>query len=76
MANPKKTPYDEHIINALAGSAYARLNDYPDAEKAFEAQVNDGFTRPADLPVSSRPWRNSTTNSKAMLGSPSSALVR
>ena len=49
-ANPKKTPYDEHIINALAGSAYARLNDYPDAEKAFEAQVNDGFTDQADLP--------------------------
>jgi tetratricopeptide (TPR) repeat protein len=49
-ANPKKTPYDEHIINALAGSAYARLNDYADAEKAFEAQVNDGFTDQADLP--------------------------
>jgi tetratricopeptide (TPR) repeat protein len=49
-ANPKKTPYDEHIINALAGSAYARLNDYPDAEKAFEAQVNDGFTEQSDLP--------------------------
>jgi tetratricopeptide (TPR) repeat protein len=48
--NPKKTPYDEHIINALAGSAYARLNDYADAEKAFEAQVNDGFTEQADLP--------------------------
>ena len=49
-SNPKKTPYDEHIINALAGAAYARLNDYPDAEKAFEAQVNDGFTDPSDLP--------------------------
>jgi tetratricopeptide (TPR) repeat protein len=49
-ANPKKTPYDEHIINALAGSAYARLNDYADAEKAFEAQVNDGFTEQSDLP--------------------------
>ena len=49
-ANPLKTPYDEHIINALAGSAYARLNDYPDAEQAFAAQANDGFTRPADRP--------------------------
>jgi tetratricopeptide (TPR) repeat protein len=48
--DPKKTPYDEHVINALAGSAYARLNDYPDAEKAFEAQVGDGFTDTADLP--------------------------
>ena len=49
-ANPERTPYDEHIINALAGSAYARLNDYPDAEKAFAAQVDDGFTSPADFP--------------------------
>ncbi|HVW67848.1 MAG TPA: tetratricopeptide repeat protein [Steroidobacteraceae bacterium] len=49
-ANPKKTPYDEHIINVMAGSAYARLNDYASAEKAFEAQVNDGFTDQADLP--------------------------
>jgi tetratricopeptide (TPR) repeat protein len=48
--NPKKTPYDEHVINVLAGSAYARTNDYPDAEKAFEAQANDGFTDAADLP--------------------------
>ncbi len=49
-ANPKKTPYDQHIINALAGAAYARTNNYPEAEKAFEAQVNDGFTDAADLP--------------------------
>jgi tetratricopeptide (TPR) repeat protein len=49
-ANPKKTPYDEHIINALAGAAYARTNNYPEAEKAFEAQVNDGFTDASDLP--------------------------
>jgi tetratricopeptide (TPR) repeat protein len=48
--NPKKTPYDEHVINVLAGSAYARTNDYPDAEKAFEVQANDGFTDQADLP--------------------------
>jgi len=49
-ANPKKTPYDQHVINVLAGSAYARTNDYPDAEKAFEAQANDGFTEQAELP--------------------------
>jgi tetratricopeptide (TPR) repeat protein len=49
-ANPKKTPYDEHIINVLAGPAYARTNNYADAEKAFEAQVNDGFTNDSDLP--------------------------
>jgi tetratricopeptide (TPR) repeat protein len=49
-SNPKKTPYDEHVINVLAGSAYARTNDYPSAEKAFEAQANDGFTEQAELP--------------------------
>src|SRR5258708_4668083 len=49
-SNPKKTPYDEHVINVLAGSAYARTNDYQSAEKAFEAQANDGFTDQQDLP--------------------------
>jgi len=49
-ANPKKTPYDEHVINELAGVTYARMNDYPNAEKAFAAQVDDGFTDPADMP--------------------------
>jgi hypothetical protein len=32
------------------GSAYARTNNYADAVKAFEAQVNDGFTSAADFP--------------------------
>ena len=49
-SNPKKTPYDEHVINVLAGSAYAHTNDYQSAEKAFEAQANDGFTDQQDLP--------------------------
>jgi tetratricopeptide (TPR) repeat protein len=49
-ANPEKTSYDEHVINVLAGSAYARTNNYADAVKAFEAQVNDGFTNAADFP--------------------------
>jgi tetratricopeptide (TPR) repeat protein len=49
-ANPKKTPYDEHVINQLAGVTYARMNDFADAEKAFAAQVDDGFTDPADMP--------------------------
>jgi tetratricopeptide (TPR) repeat protein len=49
-SNPKKTPYDEHVINVLAGSAYARTNDYADAQKAFEAQFNDGFTDASNLP--------------------------
>src|ERR1700744_1757930 len=49
-SNSKKTPYDEHVINQLAGVTYARMNNYPEAEKAFEAQVNDGFTEQSELP--------------------------
>jgi hypothetical protein len=49
-ANSKKTPYDEHVINQLSGVTYARMNNYPEAEKAFAAQVDDGFTDQADLP--------------------------
>jgi tetratricopeptide (TPR) repeat protein len=48
--NPKKTPFDEHVINELSAVAYARTGDYPDAEKAFEAQVNDGFLEQSEIP--------------------------
>ena len=48
--NPKKTPYDEHIINELAGVAYARTNDYANASKAFEAEINDGFLDEKEVP--------------------------
>jgi len=48
--NPKKTPYDEHVINELAAVAYARTGDYANAGKAFEAQVNDGFLEQSEIP--------------------------
>lgn len=48
--NPKKTPYDEHVINELAAVAYARTQDYASAGKAFEAQVNDGFLEQSEIP--------------------------
>src|SRR5689334_5182226 len=32
--NPKKSPYDQHIINELAGVAYARTNNFAEASKA------------------------------------------
>ena len=47
--NPKKTPYDQHIINQLEGYAYARTNNYPEAAKAFEAELNDGYIDPNDV---------------------------
>ncbi|HEY3785893.1 MAG TPA: tetratricopeptide repeat protein [Steroidobacteraceae bacterium] len=47
-SNPKKTPFDEHVINQLAGFAYAKTSNYPEAAKAFEAQINDGFLSPEE----------------------------
>jgi outer membrane protein assembly factor BamD (BamD/ComL family) len=49
-SNPKKTPYDEHIINMLSGAAYVGLKDYPNASKALEAQINDGFLPQEEVP--------------------------
>jgi RNPP family C-terminal domain len=48
--NPKKTPYDQHIINELAGVAYAKTNNYPEASKYFEAEINDGFLDEKEIP--------------------------
>jgi len=48
--NGKKTPYDQHIINELAGVAYAKTNNYADASKAFEAEINDGFLDEKEIP--------------------------
>src|ERR1700716_2483159 len=48
--NPKKTPYDQHIINELAGVAYAKTSNYPEASKAFEAEINDGFLDEKEIP--------------------------
>jgi len=46
--NPKKTPYDQHVINMLLGSAYANTKDYSNASKVYEAQVSDGFLDTAE----------------------------
>jgi tetratricopeptide (TPR) repeat protein len=48
--NPKKTPYDQHIINELTGFAYAKTNNYAEASKAFEAELNDGFMEQSEIP--------------------------
>lgn len=49
-ANPKKTPYDQHIINELSGFAYVRTNNYAEAAKSLEAGLNDGFLEQSDVP--------------------------
>jgi tetratricopeptide (TPR) repeat protein len=45
---PKKTPWDQHVINQLEGYAYGKLSNFPEASKAYEAQISDGFTSPED----------------------------
>lgn len=48
----KKTPYDEHIINEIAAMAYLRSGDHlAEAEKAFEALVDDGLTEASEMPI-------------------------
>ena len=43
-----KTPYDQHLINDMLAYAYIRTSDLPDAAKAWEAELEDGFTTPAE----------------------------
>jgi len=45
-----KTPWDEHLINEMYGYVYAHTGDLPNAEKAFEATLNDSFTEPGEIP--------------------------
>jgi tetratricopeptide (TPR) repeat protein len=49
-SNPKKTDYDEHVINELSAFAYAHTNQYPEAAKANEALINDKFTEQSEMP--------------------------
>jgi len=39
-----KTPYDQHLINDMLAFAYIKTNDFADAGKAWEAEIDDGFT--------------------------------
>jgi tetratricopeptide (TPR) repeat protein len=43
-----KTPYDQHVINEFLSFAYLRTNDYADAIKPLEAEVDDGITPEKD----------------------------
>ena len=49
-SNPKKTPFDEHVINELSAFAYAHTGQLPEAAKANEALINDGFTEQSEMP--------------------------
>ena len=47
-ALPDKSPYDVHVINELYGFVYVRTQQYPEAAKALEAGLTDGFLEPAE----------------------------
>jgi tetratricopeptide (TPR) repeat protein len=46
-----KTPYDQHLINDMLGFAYARTGNYAEAAKAWEAELDDGFTPQSEAPT-------------------------
>jgi tetratricopeptide (TPR) repeat protein len=48
---PGKTPYDQHLINDMLGFAYARIQNYAEAAKAWEAELDDGFTAQSEIPT-------------------------
>ncbi|MGC1728452.1 MAG: tetratricopeptide repeat protein [Steroidobacteraceae bacterium] len=49
-----KTAYDQHLINDMIGFAYFKSNDLPDAAKAFEAELDDGYLTGPDVQQKTR----------------------
>jgi tetratricopeptide (TPR) repeat protein len=47
---PKKSPYEQHLIHEMEGYAYVRTKQYPEAAKALEPGLTDGFLDPAQIP--------------------------
>jgi tetratricopeptide (TPR) repeat protein len=53
-AMPGKTAYDQHLINDFMGFAYAKTNQLPEAAKAWEPELDDGFLPQQDLQTRTR----------------------
>src|ERR1700738_5737100 len=53
-ATAGKTPYDQHLINDMLGFAYARTQNYAEAAKAWEAELDDGITPQSEIPTRGR----------------------
>jgi tetratricopeptide (TPR) repeat protein len=45
----EKNAYDQHLINEMLKVAYARTQDYANAAKAMEAEIDDGFVQPSEM---------------------------
>ncbi len=49
-ASPKKTPYDEFVINQFAMVAYSNTGDIPDLVKSLEVEVDGPYLEKSELP--------------------------
>jgi len=47
--NPKKSPYDQHVINELSSFAYAKTGNAAEAARTNEALINDSFTPQSEV---------------------------
>ena len=47
---PKKSPYEQHLIHEMEGYAYVRTKQYPEAAKALEYGLTDGFLDAQQIP--------------------------
>src|SRR5579871_3954333 len=45
-----KTPYDQHVINDFLSFAYINTQNYAEAAKALEAELDDGITSESEKP--------------------------
>ncbi|MDE2448205.1 MAG: hypothetical protein KGO22_04485, partial [Gammaproteobacteria bacterium] len=45
-----KSPYEQHLIHEMEGYAYVRTKQYPEAAKALEPGLTDGFLDAAQMP--------------------------
>ena len=51
---PSKTAFDQHVINDFLGNAYVNTQNYAEAAKAYEAEIDDGFTAESEKPQKTR----------------------
>jgi tetratricopeptide (TPR) repeat protein len=49
-----KTPYDQHVINEFRANAYVNVQNYAEAVKAAEAELDDSFTAEGEKPQLTR----------------------
>jgi tetratricopeptide (TPR) repeat protein len=49
-----KTPYDQHLINDFLTFAYVNTQDYAEAAKTLETEVDDGFFAQSEIPAKVR----------------------